>query len=204
MSTSQAIAKTYTPKAVPEWTKEKYSYRKELADAAGIDTEKWGAVYSVKGIGFAGGTQELDKIGVNTETNTIAVFTAFNKADKPELGKKLYLSDILMGVFTQAGKNPQDLKMVHVDQVINTESRDVFESIYEGLGKNSVKPVEATFRASATGLEKDNFNRIANTPFGLTVDRMNQEFSTGKTIDSYILRGNMEETDEFDMDIMLS
>jgi len=196
----KTVAKTYTPKPVPDFGTT-YPYTKTIDDKSGTDA-KWGTVYSVTGPGLANSKQVIDKVGINTDTNTIAIFEAFNKSDQPALGQKLYLSDIIMSLFKQAGKNPTDLNLVHVDQIINTDSENAFKSIYTSLGKDPETDV-VVFSSSVTGAEKDNFNKIANTPFGLAVDRMNQEFSTGKTVQSYALGPATEDEEYSDMEITL-
>lgn len=163
---------------------------------------KWGTSYDVTSTnGYANGQDAVDKIGVNTETNTLSVFGAYNKNDNPGLGKKLYLSDVMMSVFKQQGKNPTDLEAVHVDAVINDSSTKVFDDIYEGLNKN--REVD-TVTFSATDADKTNFNKIAGTPFGLAIDRANQEFSTGKTAQSYTISPNEQYSNrESDLDVVL-
>lgn len=160
-------------------------------------------MYTVSSPNYAAGKVYIDRVGINTDTDTISIFDAVNKGDKNQpLGKKLYLGDIIMGLFKQAGKNPTDLKSVHVDTVINTDSKTVFNAIYQSLGKDPEKDV-LTFRKSATGDEKANFDKITNTPFGLAIDRANQEFSTGKTAQLYTLGPNAKDEEELDFDIAM-
>jgi len=168
-----------------------------------VEDPKWGKVYTIGSDNYEKGNVLIDRIGINTDSDSIAIFDAFNKDDKNQpLGQKLFLSDIIMSMFKQLGRNPTDLKLVHVDTVVNAESKDVFNAIYASLGKDRKTDV-LTFRRSATDAEKTNFNKITNTPFGLAVDRANQEFSTGKTAQLYTLGPNAKDPTNLDFDILL-
>lgn len=201
---SKAIPKTYDPKPVPDFGTTPGAFPYTSVEAQISVDAKWGQAYEVRSSkdGYDGGNGYVDKIAVNKDTDTVSIFEAYNKNDQPPLGQKLFLSDIMMSVFKQTGKNPTDLKAVHVDTVINEESDDLFEDIFGALGKNR-REESVTFQTSAIGPEKDNFNKIAGSPFGLAIDRANQQFSTGKTVQSYTLSPNEEISSYNDLDVVL-
>lgn len=118
---------------------------------------------------------------------------AWNKEDAPaDATQKLALADIGMSLFTSAGKTPQDLQLMHVGNVVNTETKTAIVSVYGMMKESTLKGNEITLKATGTGSELDGYNTLAGTPFGLGADKVRQQFSDGKTITQYTLYGHQD------------
>ncbi len=187
-STSQIVPpvpKTYPPKPVPNPFDSNYEYTnapRQIADP------NWGTVYDVKTLNYDKGDSSVDVIAINTDKNSIGIMEAWNKYDAPaDATKKLALADIEMNLFTSAGKTPQDLQLIHVDNVENSETRTAIVSVYGMMKESTLAGNTITLRATGTGSELDGYNTLAGTPFGLGADKVRQQFSVGKTITQYTL-----------------
>jgi len=175
------------------------------AEELGIDLTAWPKAYNIKTLNYNQDTGFVDRLGVNPDENEVAIFNAQNKYDQPAVAsQKLYTSDIVMSVFKGEGKNPSDLAKVHVDEIINPESTQVFDMIFGNLRLNPETDTK-TFYSTDEGAMKVYFNKINATPFPQIVMRMNQQFSTGKVIKSFTLkpRGVTANNDYQDLDIVL-
>ena len=175
------------------------------AEELGIDLTAWPKAYNIKTPNYNQDTGFVDRLGVNPDENEVAIFNAQNKYDQPAVAsQKLYTSDIVMSVFKGEGKNPSDLAKVHVDEIINPESTQVFDMIFGNLRLNPETDTK-TFYSTDEGAMKVYFNKINATPFPQIVMRMNQQFSTGKVIKSFTLkpRGVTANNDYQDLDIVL-
>ncbi|PMD32463.1 hypothetical protein L207DRAFT_590755 [Hyaloscypha variabilis F] len=180
-----------TPKQVPQLgvgnPYSKVPIDSDDAEELGIDLTAW------------------PKAQARRDENEVAIFNAQNKYDQPAVAsQKLYTSDIVMSVFKGEGKNPSDLAKVHVDEIINPESTQVFDMIFGNLRLNPETDTK-TFYSTDEGAMKVYFNKINATPFPQIVMRMNQQFSTGKVIKSFTLkpRGVTANNDYQDLDIVL-
>lgn len=192
-STSQIVPpvpKTYPPKPVPNPFDSNYEYTnapRQIADP------NWGTVYDVKTPNYKDGRASLDVIAINTDKNSIGIMEAWNKDDVPaDATQKLSLADIEMNLFTSAGKNPQDLQLIHVDNVLNTETRAAIVSVYGMMKESTLSGNTITLRATGTGSELDGYNTLAGTPFGLGADKVRQQFSVGKIVTQYTLNGHRD------------
>jgi hypothetical protein len=175
------------------------------AEELGIDLTAWPKAYNIKTPNYNQDTGFVDRLGINPDENEVAIFNAQNKYDQPAVAsQKLYTSDIVMSVFKGEGKNPSDLAKVHVDEIINPESTQVFEMIFGNLRLNPETDTK-TFYSTDEGAMKVYFNKINATPFPQIVMRMNQQFSTGKVIKSFTLKphGVTANNDYQDLDIVL-
>ncbi|KAI0967022.1 hypothetical protein F4678DRAFT_483374 [Xylaria arbuscula] len=170
--------KTYAPKEVPNPWDDVHKYSKFPAM---IPNKVFGDIYKIYTKGYEDGKAFVDQIGINKKDNSINVMNAYNKKDDSPPEQKMYLNDIEMALFKLAGKNPQDLAVVRFDTVTNDETRDAMEKAVADLGKGKVITVKST----DTGKEGQVFDDLLATPFGSNVDRLNQEFSVGKTITSF-------------------
>lgn len=202
MVVSKTGPKIYQPKPFPELGTEPGKYAYTIDRASEQPDIKWGTAFEIRSNeGDNGPSPFLDKIAINTDTDTINIIEAWNRLDRTVRDEQLRVSDFMMILFKQQGKNPTDLKAVHVDAVINKDSDPLFEKIFEALGKSRE---EDTVTFSANDADKTNFNSIAGTPFGLAIERANQEYSIGKTAQSYTLSPNLESGGSFnDMDVIL-
>ncbi|GAW18580.1 hypothetical protein ANO14919_080580 [Xylariales sp. No.14919] len=172
--------KTYPPKEVPNPWDDVHKYR---ADPIPLGAHRvYGTIYKV----FSGEEETMvDQIGINTKDNSINVLNANNGDDKPLDRPKMYLSDIEMALFKRAGKNPQDLSFVRFNTVEENTTRLAMEQALAALGKEPRG--SATVTSTDTGKEGEVFDSLLATPFGANVDRLNQEFGTGKGIVSFFI-----------------
>ncbi|RDL32599.1 uncharacterized protein BP5553_09055 [Venustampulla echinocandica] len=201
------ILKIYPPKDVPNpFEVGRYDYAKSVRSTP---DPNWGTVTDVSTPNYEGGHLPVDVIAINTDKNSIGIMEAWNKDDAPaDTTKKLALADIEMNLFTQAGKTPQDLSLIHVDNVKNTDTRNAITSVYKMNNKPTLNAADITVRASAaTGsTELNGFNTLLGTPFGIGADKVRQQFSVGKSITSFKVSNHKDASGnnvagQFDMDI---
>lgn len=167
----------------------------EQLEEYGIDPKVWPKAYNIKTPNFNQDDGFVDRLGVNPNTDEVSIFNAQNKYDTPsDASQKLYTSDIVMSVFKAEGKNPSDLKQVHIDMVQNKESTNNFDMIFSNL-KLDKDTTEKSFYASDEGAMRVYFKKIAATPFPKIVDRMNQQFKTGKRITQFTLKPHPSTTE---------
>lgn len=142
----------------------------------------------VKTPNYKGGADPVDVIAINKDKNSIGIMEAWNKDDVPaDASKKLSLADIEMNLFTSAGKRPQDLELIHADNVINTEAKSAIVNVYKMNGKTTFNAADITVKASAEAgsVEKNSFNTLLGTPFGIGADKLRQQYSVGKEITAF-------------------
>lgn len=129
----------------------------------------------------------MDVIAINKDKNSISIMEAFNAFDVAASERKLALADIQMHLFTSAGKTPQDLELIHVDNVKNTEANSAIKDVYKMNGRSTLNTVDITVKASAEAgsVERNSFNTLLGTPFGRGADKLRQEYSVGKQITAF-------------------
>lgn len=124
---------------------------------------------------YEDGDSPVDVIAINTDKDSIGIMEAWNKRDTPaDATRKLTLCDIEMNLFTDAGKTPQDLSLIHVDNVQNTAAKSAIVNVYKMNNKPTFNAVDITVTASAaTGsTELNGFNTLLGTPFGIGVGKV--------------------------------
>lgn len=183
---SAPVLKTYPPKDVPNpFDASKYDYKKSVrADP----DPKWGTVTDVSTPNYEEGKFPLDIIAINSDKNSICILEAWNKDEAlADTTRKLTLSDIAMNLFIDAGKTPQDLSLIHVDNIENTATRSAIVKVCKMNNKPTNKPVHITVTSSAAAgsTELNGFNTLLSTPFGIVADKVRQQFSVGKSITSF-------------------
>lgn len=180
--------KTYPPKPIPNPFQNQYGYTK----TAGKPDPNWGPVTEVYTDNYKG--NPVDSIAINTDKNSIGIMNAWNKLDTTDPATKLSLADIEMAIFRDAGKTPQNLSLIHVDNIQNTETKNAITSVYEMNGKSTLNAVDITVRASAASgsTELNGFNTLLGTPFGKSADKVRQQFSVGKNIASFKISGHKD------------
>ncbi|PVH97225.1 hypothetical protein DM02DRAFT_685683 [Periconia macrospinosa] len=105
----------------------------------------------------------------------------------PDASKKLSLADIEMNLFTSVGKRPQDLKLIYVDNVQNPEARSAIMNVYKMNGNSAFNAADITAKASveAGSVERNSFNTLLGTLFGIGADKLRQQYSVGKQITAF-------------------
>ncbi|KAI9652387.1 MAG: hypothetical protein M1829_001662 [Trizodia sp. TS-e1964] len=200
--------KTYPTKDVPNpFEGDQYSYTKSVRVVPDLN---WGTVTEVYTRDYMGGESAVDIIAINSDKNSISILEAWNEKDIPDdITKKLRLADIEMSLFTGAGKTPQDLSLIHVDNVKNTDTYNAVISVYKMNNKSTLSAADITLSASAApgSTELNSFNTLLGTPFVIGADKLRQQFSVGKNISLLKISGHKDVfgktmSGQFDLDII--
>lgn len=136
---------------------------------------------------------ELDRIYIDKHKNEITLMYAHNMKE-PRSSTKVNPAGIQMSLFQSEGRTPQDLNKFRVANVAEKETRnpktvDVidelrethadFKSINADTGRR-----EFIFRANSNNArERDAFDKLMQSNYGVNADRMNYEFGMNKLVD---------------------
>jgi len=126
---------------------------------------------------------------VKPRDGSITVSNAYNADDATPADKKLFLNDFEMHLWARDGRQPNGLNTVKIETVVNTETVNAISSSRARLNLDAGADFTVS-PTSANPVEVEVFNSLLNTPFGKNVDRLNHEYSTGKTVQSIKVVGS--------------
>ncbi|KAK5630490.1 hypothetical protein RRF57_006205 [Xylaria bambusicola] len=194
------VPKTYPAKEVPKPFGEGSPY---TAMTTETDAE-WGTVYWIKTNSYENGDIPVDIIAINPEKNSINVKDARNGDDTAAGGTKQHLTDIMIGVFTQlGGKAPGDLALVRFDRVQERNTKTAITNALQLMGLKTNGNPSVVLKMTGSGSEKQAYDKLAASKFGEAVNRINQEFSTGKVVQEFRITPKEGNPGEFNLEVIL-
>ena len=141
-----------------------------------------GVTYNIRSMNYRAGQENLNQIRVKARDGSVTVMHAYNAEDVTPDAQKMYLNDFIANIWLRDGRTPQQLKTVHVEGISNPATLEALRIAREKLDSNFKGAFSVNSGAPAGSRDQEIFDTLLNTPFGRSVDRINGEYGTGKTI----------------------